>query len=268
MKILNPEVDLQAFYRQVREAPQRALLLDYDGTVAPFHVEPNKAYPYPGVPEVLDRIMDSPHIRLVIISGRWIKDLIPLLQLHKQPEIWGSHGLERLKIDGAYEIASMDENALYGLVVAEEWMESTGLSGRSEKKPGSLAIHWRGLDEKTINEIKSQVERRWSLIAEAGNLNFEEFDGGLELRVPGRNKGDAVKEILGEMQQDMAAAYLGDDLTDEDAFKSIKGKGIGVLVRKELRSTAADVWIKPPKELLAFLSNWVSESETKCNLVE
>ena len=59
------------------------------------------------------------------------------------------------------------------------------------------------------------------------------------------------------MNQAAVAAYLGDDLTDEDAFKAIKGKGIGVLVREEPRKTAADIWIKPPDELLSFLSNWL-----------
>jgi len=50
---------------------------------------------------------------------------------------------------------------------------------------------------------------------------------------------------------------LGDDRTDEDAFKSIKGRGLGVLVREAFRPTYADVWIKPPEELLAFLARWL-----------
>jgi len=78
--------------------------------------------------------------------------------------------------------------------------------------------------------------------------------------VPGRNKGDAVKEILAEMDKNTVAAFLGDDYTDEDGFKSIKGKAIGVLVRKELRPTAADLWIRPPEELIAFLSQWLSDA--------
>jgi trehalose-phosphatase len=142
-------------------------------------------------------------------------------------------------------------------VVADELIEEVGLSSRCEKKPGCLAIHWRGLDEGKVKEIKNLVESRWSTLAQAWQLNLLEFDGGLELRVPARNKGDAVETILEEMAQDAVGAYLGDDLTDEDAFKAIKGKGIGILVRDELRPTAADLWIRPPEELLTFLSGWI-----------
>jgi trehalose 6-phosphate phosphatase len=257
MKVLNSLIELDTFYNHLRRSPQKALLLDYDGTLAPFHVEPDKAYPYPGVPQILDRIMNVPSVRLVIITGRWIKDLTPLLKLKGHPEIWGSHGIERLKEDGSYQIAPMHEDALNGLVKADEWIRQVGLAERCEEKPGCLAIHWRGLDEKMVEEIVNQVKPIWQLIAESSALNLKEFDGGLELRVPGRNKGDAVETILEEMPQGSIAAYLGDDLTDEDAFKMLKGKGLGVLVRKELRPTAADLWIQPPEELLDFLAVWV-----------
>jgi trehalose 6-phosphate phosphatase len=261
MKVLNSLIELDTFYNHLRRSPQKVLLLDYDGTLAPFHVEPDKAYPYPGVPQILDRIMNVPSVRLVIITGRWIKDLTPLLKLKGHPEIWGSHGIERLKKDGSYEIAPMDEDALNGLVKADEWIRQVGLAERCEEKPGCLAIHWRGLDEKTVEEIVNQVKPIWQLIAESSALNLKEFDGGLELRVPGRNKGDAVETILEEMPQGSIAAYLGDDLTDEDAFKMLKGKGLGVLVRKELRPTAADLWIQPPEELLDFLAVWVPHDQ-------
>ena len=263
MKTINPEVDLKTFYNQLRVASQKALLLDYDGTLAPFQVERNNAFPYPGVRKVLNKITQVPGIRLVIISGRWIKDLIPLLQIQGQPEIWGSHGLERLKMDGTYQIASVNEGVLNGLVVADDWIEKLGFANRYEKKPGCLAIHWRGLDSKKIDEIRTQVMPKLSLIAEGWGLILQDFDGGLELRVPGRNKGDAVRTILEEMRPDAVVAYLGDDSTDEDAFKSIKGRGIGILVRKELRPTAADIWLTPPDELLEFLSNWIPESGRK-----
>ncbi len=259
MKILNPEIGLNTFFTQLNNTFQKALVLDYDGTLAPFHEDPGQAYPYPGVPEMLDQIMKAAGTRLIIITGRWIKDLMPLLRLHGRPEIWGSHGIERLKTDGSYEIAPMDEDALDGLVRANEWVEQAGLSERSEEKPGCLAIHWRGLDDKKMERIKKMVEPKWSLIAEGAGLSLKEFDGGLELRVPARDKGDAVKTVIEEMGRDAIIAYLGDDFTDEDAFRVIKGHGLGVLVRKTLRPTAADVWLKPPDELFNFLSLWLPE---------
>jgi trehalose 6-phosphate phosphatase len=261
MKILNPEISIDLFFTQLNKANKKALLLDYDGTLAPFHIEPSKAYPYPGVRKVLNKLLRVPEIRLVIISGRGINELFPLLQLDKNPEIWGSHGIERRKTNGSYEIASMNEKALYGLVTADEWIEKIGLSSRCEKKPGCLALHWRGLDEQRIGKIIDEVMPKWSVIAESSGLSLSEFDGGLELRVPVRNKGEVVKTILEEMGERTVAAYLGDDLTDEDAFKSIKGKGIGILVRNELRATAADIWIKPPDDLLEFLSSWLPENQ-------
>jgi trehalose 6-phosphate phosphatase len=263
MKILNPETNLDLFYQKLAEASQKALLLDYDGTLAPFQIEPNKAYPYPGITEMLNSILQGVETRLVIITGRWIRDLLPLLQLEKQPEVWGSHGIERLKRDGSYEIDPMDEKALRGLAAADEWIEAIGFSNRCEKKPGCLAVHWRGLSESDIISIKNQLEPKWSLITDNWGLKLEEFNGGLEIRVPGLNKGDAVKTILQEMEQDYVAAYLGDNLTDEDAFNAIKGKGIGALVRKEFRSTAADLWIKPPEELMAFLSSWLPKKQKR-----
>ena len=257
MKILTPEFDLEAFYRELRHARHKALLLDYDGTLSPFQVKRHQAFPYPGVPQVLNEIMQSPDIRLVIISGRWIKDLLPLLQMEEQPEIWGSHGLERLKRDGSYEIAPMNESSLSGLVTADEWIEAKGLSHLSEKKPGCLVIHWRGLENEKIREIKGLIKPKWTLISAGAGLSLKEFDGGLELRVPARNKGDAVQTVFTEIGRNALAAYLGDDATDEDAFKAVKGEGIGVLVRKELRPTAADIWITPPEELLEFLYRWL-----------
>jgi len=66
----------------------------------------------------------------------------------------------------------------------------------------------------------------------------------------------AVETVIAE-EGDTAAAYLGDDLTDEDAFYAIKGKGFSVLVRREWRPTIADVWIIPPEELLSFFDRWI-----------
>jgi trehalose 6-phosphate phosphatase len=258
MKILNTDTDLDLFFMHMKAARQKALFLDYDGTLAPFHVDPANAHPYPGIHEILNKILQRHDIRLVIVSGRRTKDLLPLLQLNKNPEVWGSHGLEHLKSDGSYELESIDEKFLHALVSAHEWVDRIGLADRCEKKPGCLAIHWRGLDRRQVDNIKNKIDSKRTFITKIWGLRLNEFDGGMEIRVPGIDKGKAVRKTLNEMEKETVAAYLGDDFTDEDAFTAIKGHGIGLLVRKEFRPTEADIWIKPPGELLSFLSDWIS----------
>ena len=239
------------------------LLLDYDGTIAPFRVERDAAFPYPDVPPLLDRIMET-GTRVSLISGRWIKDLTPLLQLKRQPEIWGSHGWERRFADGRYAVAQPDADALKGLAQADTWSEEiSALGGRIEQKPACLAIHWRGLEPERIEQIRSRVLENWIWVARQTGLKVHSFDGGIELRVPGRSKGYAVETILEEAGSGAAVAFLGDDFTDEDAFRALKGKGLGVLVREQFRPTLADVWLRPPGELVDFLKRWTELGEIK-----
>src|SRR5215472_16009868 len=95
MEILQPGFDLDRFFAGLGRARKRELLLDYDGTLAPFRVARDQATPYPGVREILGAMQRSGHTRLVVISGRAIADLEPLLGLDLPLELWGSHGWER-----------------------------------------------------------------------------------------------------------------------------------------------------------------------------
>ena len=256
MKILNPKTDLDNFLEKIGKSSEKALLLDYDGTIAPFHVDHSKAYPYPGVPVMLDNIMQDSDTRLVIITGRWIKDLTPLLRLHGRPEIWGSHGWERLYPDDRYEVSNPGDDVLDRLAEAFSWASARGFERFCEKKPACLALHWRGLEKNLRMRIESETRRGWGAIAHRGELALCDFDGGLELRSLERNKGHAVTRILSETDDTAAVAYLGDDLTDEDAFRALGSRGLSILVREELRETAADMWLIPPAELLDFLGRW------------
>jgi trehalose 6-phosphate phosphatase len=198
----------------------------------------------------------------VLVSGRWTRDLLPLLGLKYEPEIWGSHGWERRYPDGRTEMGQPDEAALRGLVEADSWIDEVhAYGGRSELKPACLAIHWRGLDARAAAEIGELVTHNWALHARDTGLELHPFDGGIELRVPGRNKGDVVRTLRAE-EPDAALAYLGDDLTDEDAFAALGHQDLGVLVRTEARPTRARLRLTPPDELLAFLHRWIETRET------
>ncbi len=91
-------------------------------------------------------------------------------------------------------------------------------------------------------------------------LVLAEFDEGVEIRLRAANKGDALKKLLSEVSSDVPVAYLGDDITDEDAFRVLNGRGLTVLVGPKHRFTAAQVWLKPPDELIQFLTEWIRAS--------
>ncbi len=244
------------FWLQLAKADCPVLLLDYDGTLAPFRVNRDQAVPYPGLRELLTEIHTTTLTRLVIISGRAIDDLLPLLGLDPAPEIWGCHGWERMFSNGQRSTVALSANAQAGLKEALAMSGDKNLDRRYEVKPASVAVHWRGLPVEEQAQLRRVTETTWKLLAARFGLQVHAFDGGLELRCPGRSKGTAIREILAEDETGTPLAFLGDDLTDEDGFREIKGRGLGLLVRQENRPTEADVHLQPPEELFAFLEKW------------
>lgn len=261
MQILSPRIDWQGFLDGIPAAPERVLMLDYDGTLAPFQIRPERAVPYPGVREALESLVEAGGTRIVIVSGRPAANLVPLLGLRRPPEIWGGHGWERLLPDGELRTQEPSPAVKVSLEkAAAAAADAVRAGGRLELKQASLALHWRGLPALTASKVQARCRAAWDLLIEDGALQLLPFDGGLELRAPGCNKQHAVKAVLSETAGNGAIAYLGDDLTDEDAFAAVKPRGLAVLVRPELRETEADVWLQPPRELIAFLKRWRAQA--------
>ncbi|HXY15601.1 MAG TPA: trehalose-phosphatase [Terriglobales bacterium] len=249
-----------AFFGQLRSASTRVLLLDYDGTLAPFQVERDRAVPYPEVPKLLGRINGN-GTRVVLVSGRPARELLALCGMDPRPEIWGSHGMERLLRDGSYCSAPLSGEQETGLRKAAESVREQGLEERLEIKTSGVALHWRGLANAEAEEIRRRFRHLWRDLAHQCTLELLNFDGGLEIRVRGADKGTAVTAILRESNPDAAIAYLGDDRTDEDAFRVLQGKGLTVLVREQFRPTLADIQLRPPDELIEFLRQWITATE-------
>ena len=257
--MVKPETQLQIgeFLKTVAEAPRALLMLDYDGTLAPFHNQRDQAFPFPGITPVLQEIVRSGHTRVVIVSGRDVSEVVALLGIQPSPEVWGVHGLQRRMPDGTLEIARIEERHLDALSDADRWLGYQQLRHTAEFKTGSIAVHWRGLSDWGAEEVRGRVLMGWKPIAEHSGLDMFEFDGGVEIRAPEDDKGDVVHVLLAEMDPGTPAAYLGDDATDERAFRAIRGLGMGALVRPRWRHTAAQVWLKPPEEVLNFLEQWL-----------
>jgi trehalose 6-phosphate phosphatase len=252
---------LDGFLHDLAAAPARVLLLDYDGTLAPFRIERDQAVPYPGVREAVRELLSSGHTRVVVISGRAIDDLRPLLGVEPPPELWGTHGWEHQARVGPRRVRDVPPDARAGLERAAAALAVD--AGRIEVKPASVAVHVRGLDAAEEASVRSAANAAWSPIATAAGLDLHAFDGGVELRVPGWDKGDAVRAVMADEPVGTAVAYLGDDLTDEDAFAALDAlaaegrvRALCVLVRAERRESRATAWLRPPHELLGFLTRW------------
>jgi trehalose-phosphatase len=249
---------LAALFTRLEQATHALLMLDYDGTLAPFRIDPAQAVPYPGVAPRLDAIMDRHDTRVVIVSGRRAAEIAPLLGMQSVPEIWGAHGWECRSPRGNVVMGDLPELALAALVSAAGIADrALRFGARLERKPGSLALHWRGLPGERPEQIRAAVLEGWTALTRSAPVALLDFDGGIELRALGRTKGDVVHLLLDDPAAPDAAAYLGDDRTDEDAFAALQGRGTGILVRAEPRPTAAQAWLRPPEDLLGFLDRWL-----------
>lgn len=246
------------FLRRLNGTTTALLLLDYDGTLAPFKTDRHKAHPYPGIIPILDRIIQSGRTRISIVSGRPIREIQALLNPLTGFEIWGAHGLEHLSSDGAYGSEEIEPEIIAILRQAEDWLRQSGLLAITEIKPGGLAVHWRGLSASEIKDVQGQIGDAWSKFDGVRGVKLLAFDGGIELRAAHPDKGDAIRTILEKADPASPVAFLGDDLTDEDAFRALDGRGLAILVRPEYRTTHARVWLRPPQELIDFLELWAN----------
>lgn len=231
------------------------LVLDYDGTLAPFMPQRSEARPYAGVVDCLRALPARGAGRFVIVTGRPAGDIPPFLAPAVPSEIWGCHGAERLRPGELARIPGLSPALGAALDQAEAIAGQYVPCGALERKPVSLAVHWRGQGASEVTAVRETVVPAWEALAANAGLDVLPFDGGLELRLPGLTKRLAVEALHREAPQ-TSLVYCGDDLTDEDALTALGPPDVGVLVRGEPRPSAAGFHIRPPQELVQLLSVW------------
>lgn len=231
------------------------LLLDYDGTLAPFREERDKAVPYPGVTDILAGLPRTGSGRCIVVSGREPEEIAAFLGAAAPREIWGCHGASRLVADAEGIRASLTPAWEEALGRAVDSLADVVAPEAIERKSASLAVHFRGMPAGRATSLESFITPSWTILAQETGLELHRFDGGLELRPPGWDKGGAIRRVRLE-HPDAVLLYCGDDRTDEDAFEALDASGIGVLVRPGPRQSAARYRLTPPEELLALLGAW------------
>jgi trehalose-phosphatase len=248
--------------REIEEADILALFLDYDGTLVPFKDKPEEAVATDDVYEALRALVLDPKCTVAIISGRAVKDLEKMLSV-KGLSLAGLHGLEIRFSDGRnfiWEKSKETETAIKE--IKRKTIRELGCEGglHIEDKRLTLALHYRLLPREKVQEV---TKRFIEITEEHLSKNDLEIMRGvkvLEVRPRGWHKGKALGEFFKRFlpgDKKILPLYVGDDLTDEDAFLYLKGWGITVCVlRDPYKPTAAKYHLIDTSEVLEFLS-WI-----------
>jgi len=246
---------LPDFWLTLRRSESRLLVLDYDGTLAPFHAERMKAHPLPGIREILGSIAEGRDTSLAIVSGRPIHELINLLEVDDTIYV-GNHGFEQMKPNGQITARSPSPSQLEALARAQQMAIDLGLGNKLEVKAASMALHTRGMPPLQAAETEKLVHTHWSRLDKRG-LQILKFNGGIELRASGRNKGDVLIDLANEAAPESLTVYIGDDATDEDAFRVLRGRGVGIKVGDSTADTAAVAFLQNCQAVRDFLAKWL-----------
>jgi len=208
-------------WRRIRRARHRLLMLDYDGTLAPLTVERAEARPAAATVTSLRALAARPRTRVVIVSGRPLRELERLLGAIPVHRI-GEHGWEERRLRGRIVRHRLPAAAALALEQAERIARRRGWSAHLERKRSGLVIHTRVLAPPRARALARAARAAWAAIAPGGGLKLEPIHGGIELRAAARNKGSVARALASEAPRGTLAVYVGDDRTDEDAFQALR----------------------------------------------
>ncbi len=230
------------------------IFLDYDGTLTPIVNNPEDALLSDGMRDILKKL--AAKCAMAIVSGRDredVKNMVGLEQLYYA----GSHGFDISGPDGMSMENKGGRECLPSLDESEKELRKrlVGIAGaRVERKRFAIAVHFRNANEKDIPKIKETVQ---VVLADHPDLRKGTGKKILELK-PDINwdKGKAIlwlMEALHLDKQDVLPIYIGDDITDEDAFRALAHRGIGILVGDHGRETYAHYRLQNTQQTGEFL---------------
>jgi len=245
-------------WEKLRQSGRRLLLLDYDGTLAPFHVHRERAQVPPGTAKVLRSLAASPRTTVAVVSGRPIAEMLGLLGDPELPVcLIGEHGWEEREPGGEIRLHPLSEEAQSGLEGAWKAIGARGLQPRVEKKRSGLVLHTRGLFPDSDAALQRAAEAVWLPWTERAPLRLDNISGGLELRASGRDKGMAAIDLHRRSGDIDLVVYVGDDESDEDAFRALRDLGFGIRVGHDERPTLAHGHLPKPEAMDEFLARWL-----------
>ena len=225
--------------RQRIEGKCVAVFVDYDGTLTPIVAHPDEAVLSDEMRATLKEL--AGYCPVAIISGRDLEDVRSQVGID---EVFyaGSHGFDLAGPGGwrsEHELGAEYRSALDE--AGRALKERVSVSGAwVETKKFAIAVHYRQASDGDVPAVEAAVDA-----VAAGQTLLRKTEGKkvFELRPDvGWDKGEVVLWLLRELGLEQAGAlpvYIGDDVTDEDAFEALKERGIGIVVRETAAASGA-----------------------------
>ena len=256
--------DWKNVQERIQQAQILCLFLDYDGTLTPIVSRPELALCPQEVRLLLEKLRDLPNVYPAIISGRFLEDIREKVGVSGITYV-GNHGLSIQNPVGVHKkklsATRRKEFDILSLALKESLGQIPGIL--FEDKGLILAVHYRNVAKEyfarihnTLEETLKKWKERWKIAH--GKMVYE-VRPNVDF-----NKGKAVRDILISFPSfGLLSIYLGDDLTDEDAFRALKGRGITVFVGPGWLNSEAGYYLKDPGEVQEFLRR-CEENRRKC----
>ena len=247
---------------QLKTARHLWLFSDYDGTLTPIVDRPELAVLPENNKQLLEKLAYQGKITIGVISGRAISELKNLLRVDNMIYA-GNHGMEIEGLGIKYQYPlSQDVKVLFNMLYR---VLDKALSGIPEviieNKGLTLSVHYRQVDRNQVEEVKNIFARTIGGLSAANKVRITAGKEVLEVRPAiDWNKGKAVKLLMKRAgnasgKNNVVPIYLGDDLTDEDAFEQTNryNNGITVFVGNNYQVSKAKYYLDSPEEVTSFL---------------
>jgi trehalose 6-phosphate phosphatase len=257
----------------VRRSKKVALFLDYDGTLAQIVHDPSRAFISEKTRDALQSLTRL--CTIGILSGRDVEAVRKFVGL-KGVIYAGSHGFDIIMADGKRIDNPRWDAFLPSLDAAEKELNllTKGIPGALvERKRFGIAVHYRMVDSAHTKEVREVFEKVASSFSR--DLRTSEGKKVFEL-LPNVawDKGKALLFLLRVLERDdhedgkFLPVFIGDDLTDEDGFRVLRRRGMGILVsesgskgrekKTSSQGTLARYFLRDPDEVRLFLEKAAS----------
>ena len=246
---------------RIRAADHVLVACDFDGTLSPIVPRPEDAYILPECADALRRLTELPGYAVAILSGRALNDVRERVGL--QNAIYsGNHGIEIAAPGLAFEDDGAEQARLLmaDLRRALDPLVAQYPGAFVEDKGVSLSVHSRMTPEELEPGVQETVREVTEGAVSEGKIIVVQGKKVLDIRpAAARDKGAALRFVMDTLlrmsETQLFPIYIGDDTTDEDAFREVNlSGGLSILVGEPDRDTVATYRLDSPGDVAGFLN--------------